>query len=292
MRRYLLTFTLLLTVLLSASSQVFYKIEGNGLEKPSYILGTHHLAPLSNVDSIAGLQEAFKSVEQVVGEIDMTIDQMTLGLKMQSYMIVPSDSTLSSILDPETYSRINEEFRKWAPMEGMDLSMLDGFKPQVITAMVAVGMVQRGMPDFNPQEQLDSYFQLQGRELGHKIIPLETPEQQAELIYASTPIADQAKVLVEMLDDPEKQMDSVRRLNEAYMAHDINTLLELTREEDTNPEFMERLLNERNADWLQVLPSIMAEAPTFIVVGALHLPGEHGVLEGLRQAGYTVTSAE
>ncbi|MDE5876288.1 MAG: TraB/GumN family protein [Muribaculaceae bacterium] len=292
MRHHLLTLAILLSGLFSASAQIFYKIEGNGLEKPSYILGTHHLAPLSNVDSIAGLHEAFREVGQVVGEIDMTIDQMTLGLKMQSYMIAPSDSTLSSILDPETYSRVSEEFRQWAPMEGIELPTLDGFKPNVITTMVAVGMVQRGMPDFNPQEQLDSYFQLQGRELGHKIIALETPEQQAELLYSSTPIAEQAKSLVEMLDDPEKQMTNVRRLNEAYIAHDIDTLFEITRDEDTNPEFMERLLNKRNADWLQKLPAIMAEAPTFIVVGALHLPGEHGVLEGLRQAGYTVTSAE
>lgn len=292
MRYHILTLAILLTGILSASAQVFYKIEGNGLEKPSYILGTHHLAPLSNVDSIAGLHEAFSDVEQVVGEIDMTIDQMTLGLKMQSYMIAPADSTLSSVLDPETYSRISEEFRKWAPMEGMELPMLDGFKPQVITTMVAVGMVQREMPGFNPQEQLDTYFQLQGLELGHKIVPLETPEQQAELLYSSTPIAEQAKALVEMLDDPEKQMVNVRSLNEAYIAHDIDTLLELTRDEDVNPEFMERLLNERNANWLQALPAIMAEAPTFIVVGALHLPGEHGVLEGLRQKGYTITSAE
>lgn len=292
MKHYLLIFTLIFTGLFSVRGQIFYKIEGNGLEKPSYIVGTHHLAPLASIDSIAGLQEAFRETEQVVGEIDMTLDQMTLGLKMQSYMIAPSDSTLSSILDPETYSRISEEFRQWAPMEGMELSMLDSFKPQVITTMVAVGMVQREMPGFNPQEQLDTYFQLQGRELGHKIVPLETPEQQAELLYGSTPIAEQAKALVEILDDPEKQMTNVRRLNEAYIAHDIDTLLELTRDEDANPEFMERLLNERNTNWLQILPTIMAEAPAFIVVGALHLPGEHGVLKGLQKAGYTVTSAE
>ncbi|MDE6804055.1 MAG: TraB/GumN family protein [Muribaculaceae bacterium] len=292
MRNYLLTLALIITGILSAGAQVFYKIEGNGLEKPSYILGTHHLAPLSNVDSIAGLHEALRDVTQVVGEIDMTIDQMTLGLKMQGYMVAPSDSTLSSLLDPETYNRVSEEFRLWAPMPGMELPMLDAFKPQVITTMVAVGMVQREMPGFNPQEQLDTYFQLQGRELGHKIVPLETPEQQAEILYSSTPIAEQVTALVEMLDDPEKQMVNIRRLNEAYKAHDIDTLLSLTRDEDANPEFMERLLNERNTNWLKELPAIMSEGPAFIVVGALHLPGEQGVLEGLRKAGYTVTSAE
>lgn len=40
---------------LNANAQLLWKISGNGQEKPSYILGTHHLAPLSIKDSIAGL---------------------------------------------------------------------------------------------------------------------------------------------------------------------------------------------------------------------------------------------
>ena len=49
---------LFIGIALNANAQLLWKISGNGLEKPSYILGTHHLAPLSIKDSIAGLPEA------------------------------------------------------------------------------------------------------------------------------------------------------------------------------------------------------------------------------------------
>ena len=42
-------------VALSANAQLLWKVSGNGLSSPSYIMGTHHLAPLSVKDGITGL---------------------------------------------------------------------------------------------------------------------------------------------------------------------------------------------------------------------------------------------
>ena len=40
-------------VAFSANAQLLWKVSGNGLTQPSYIIGTHHLAPFSIMDSIA-----------------------------------------------------------------------------------------------------------------------------------------------------------------------------------------------------------------------------------------------
>ena len=45
---------------------LLWKVSGNGLSKPSYILGTHHLAHVSYVDSIPGLRSAMETTEQTV----------------------------------------------------------------------------------------------------------------------------------------------------------------------------------------------------------------------------------
>ena len=63
---------LFIGIALNANAQLLWKISGNGLEKPSYILGTHHLAPLSIKDSIAGLPEAVDGTSQVYGEVVMS----------------------------------------------------------------------------------------------------------------------------------------------------------------------------------------------------------------------------
>ena len=40
------------------------------------------------------------------------------------------------------------------------------------------------------------------------------------------------------------------------------------------------------------MPAIMTEAPTLFVVGAGHLPGDNGVLNLLKQQGYTIEAHE
>lgn len=280
--------SLLLLAAVPASAQILYKVEGNGLTAPSYIFGTHHLAPLSVIEK-TGADKCFKEASQVVGEIDMTQDQMKLGMAMQPHMIAPSDSTLSKVISPEDFTIISEEFKKWAPMPGMELSMLEGMKPMVASTMVAVGMAAQAMPGYNPQEQLDTYFQIQGKNEGKTITPLETVEYQASVLYDTTPIAFQAEALVDMLKDPSKAIQSSKDLTAAYDAEDLSKMLQLSEEDDEHPEFMVALLDKRNAEWLEKLPEIMKAAPSFIAVGALHLAGDKGIVEGLKKLGYNVT---
>lgn len=280
--------SLLLLAAVPASAQILYKVEGNGLTAPSYIFGTHHLAPLSVIEK-TGADKCFKEASQVVGEIDMTQDQMKLGMAMQPHMIAPSDSTLSKVISPEDFTIISEEFKKWAPMPGMELSMLEGMKPMVASTMVAVGMAAQAMPGYNPQEQLDTYFQIQGKNEGKTITPLETVEYQASVLYDTTPIAFQAEALVEMLKDPSKAIQSSKDLTAAYDAEDLSKMLQLSEEDDEHPEFMVALLDKRNTEWLEKLPEIMKAAPSFIAVGALHLAGDKGIVEGLKKLGYNVT---
>ena len=57
---------------------------------------------------------------------------------------------------------------------------------------------------------------------------------------------------------------------------------------DSSPEEEDKLIYNRNANWLKMMPGLMSQKSTLFAVGAGHLPGEKGVLNLLRQAGYTV----
>lgn len=279
---------LLLTGAMQISAQVLYKVEGNGLKTPSYLFGTHHLAPVSVIETF-GAMTPFEESTQIVGEIDMTQDQMAMAMEMQSHMMAPADSTLSKVISKEDYAIVNEEFKKWAPMPGMDLSMLEPMKPMVATTTVTLSITKEAVPDYNPAEQLDSWFQTAGIAKGKKIIPLETAAQQAAILFDTTPISWQAESLVELLKDPQKGIDSAKDLTAAYMTQDLGKMLSMSEAEDEHPEFMKALLDRRNADWLTKLPGIFKNGSTFVAVGALHLAGPQGLVEGLRSQGYTVT---
>ena len=272
----------------SASSQILYKIEGKSDVKPSYIFGSHHLSPISIVEE-SGVMAYFNETEQVIGEIDMTIDPMKLSMALQPYMMAPSDSTLSVLLKGENLDSLNMQFVKWAPMPGMQLQMLEPLKPMAVSTMLAAGMSQEVMPGFDPTQQLDAFFFQTGVKENKKIVALETPEYQGEVLFNMTPLSVQAETLVDMLKNPEESIEAARKLSEAYKNRDLNAMLEVSKSDEAHPEFMENILYKRNANWMEKLPSLIDAAPSFIVVGALHLAGPEGIIQGLKDKGYLIT---
>ena len=95
MKRLFGTLVALLAFYGGANAQLLYRISSNGLEKPSYIVGTYHLAPAKFVDDIAGAREAMDAVEQVYGEVDMN-DATAAQLTMLSAMMLPEGAHPSS----------------------------------------------------------------------------------------------------------------------------------------------------------------------------------------------------
>lgn len=269
-------------------AQLLYKVEGKDPDKASYIFGSHHLSPISIVEE-SGVMTYFDKTDQVVGELDLTIDPMVLSMALQPYMIAPSDSTLSVLLKGEDMDSLNATFMKYAPMLGMQLQMLEPLKPMAVTTMVASGMSNAVLPGFDPEQQLDAYFFQVGVKEGKKIVGLETPEYQGEILFNLTPLTIQAEALIDMLKNPEKSIETARKLGDAYQNRDIASMFELSIEDDEHPEFMETILFKRNKAWIEKLPAIIDETSSFIVVGALHLAGPEGLIEGLKEKGYKIT---
>lgn len=271
----------------SVSSQILYKIEGNEVKKPSYIFGSHHLSPISIVED-SGAMEYFNQTSQVVGEIDLTMDPVSISMALQPFMMAPADSTLSVLLQGENLDSLNAQFVKWTPVPGIKLQDLESLKPMAVSTMLAAAMSQEVMPGYNPELQLDTYFLQKGKNEGMDIIALETPEYQGEVLFNLTPLTVQAEVLVEMLKNPEESLDAARKLSKAYQERNLDLMMEVSKEDDSYPEFMENILYKRNEDWLKKLPGIIKENPAFIVVGALHLAGPKGILQGLREQGFEI----
>ena len=90
-------------VAFSANAQLLWKVSGNGMEQPSYIIGTHHLAPFSIMDSIAGLKKALNETQQVYGEIKMSEMQSPATMqKMQQAMMIAMTARYLHSCRPKT----------------------------------------------------------------------------------------------------------------------------------------------------------------------------------------------
>jgi hypothetical protein len=95
---------------------------------------------------------------------------------------------------------------------------------------------------------------------------------------------------VDNADLYDEMTDAIIR---AFFAQNIDAVKEamditLNNSCDSTPEEEDIMINNRNANWVEKMPTLMMLRPTLFAVGAAHLPGEKGVLNLLRQVGYTV----
>ena len=243
------------------------------------------------MDSIAGLKKALNETQQVYGEIKMSEMQSPATMqKMQQAMMIANDSTLSSLLSPEDFTTANK-FCKENLM--IDLSAAPKLKPAFLLNNVVVVAYVKHIGKFNPQEQLDTFFQSQATQNGKKVDGLETAEFQFDLLFNGYSLQRQAQLLMCTLNNIDSEVENLKKLTNAYMKQDLNEMLRLSEERkgnqcDPTPGEEDALIYNRNKAWAEKLPAIMKTAPTFVAVGALHLPGEKGLLNLLKKQGYTV----
>lgn len=298
MKRKLMTLAVLLTAAVSVNAQLLYKISGNGLEKPSYIIGTHHLANVGFVEKINGVKEALTETEQVYGEVKWDVMTNPDSLKaMQEKMMLPEGKTLKTILTPEQYKRL-DAFMTAKLGAGMSNPMVEAqmgkLSPMaLVTQFQVLLFMMNHMGEFDPSSTFDQYFQAQAQKNNLPCGGLETLSFQAQVLYGSTPMERQVEQLMCLIDNEQFNVQMLEEMTKAFYAQDLDALkkamdVKLGTSCDSTPEEEAALIDNRNADWLTKMPAIMKQAPTFFAVGAGHLLGEKGVLQLLRNAGYTV----
>ncbi len=213
------TFQFLALLLLSlscatANAQLLWKVTGKDAAAPSWIFGTHHLAPLSVLESTPGFDNAFASAEKVYGEVDMSVlEDPSTQMKMVSHVLAPADSTLSKVLDPKTLASIDRLLAEGGlPVNS---AALEALKPASVSNTIAVVLSRKALPESNPEEQLDKSIQTMAREAGKEVLGLESVESQLQLLFGA-PISSQADALKKILEDPDK---TVRQIHEIGRAH-------------------------------------------------------------------------
>lgn len=297
MKRIFFTFVVAVMASVTANAQLLYKISGNGLNTPSYIVGTYHLAPASYVDSIPGARVALETAEQVCGELSMDEMSSLEGTqKVMAAMMLPDGQSLKDVLSEEEFAKLDAFM---ADVMGVGLSnpmvgaQLGKMTPMAIATQLQLLQYMKMTPGFNPNALIDSYFQTEASKNGKPVIGFETMDFQISVLYKGRSVERQKVQLMCMIDNREYELMMMKTLTEAYFAQDIAKLLEVTEEKlgnkcDSTPEEDEALIYGRNADWAEKMPAIMGDKSTLFVVGAAHLPGERGVLELLKKKGYAV----
>ena len=272
------------------TSSLLWKISGNGLEKPSYLFGTHHLISVSFLDSVPGLRDAFAHTEQTVGELDMAHPLEMQQVLMREAMM-PAGITYDSLLNDADKQLLDSILRLNL---GSGLELFGKMKPAMLNDMIFIAQYQKKYTASITESGIDQYFQDEARKLNRPVIGLEEIKDQIDAMFNSESLERQAELLICQLKNPQIQDEALAELQKAYHEQNLEKIREIYENEmpeDPCPltQVEKDVMNkDRNEKWLTKIPALIKEKSSFIAVGCAHLPGKDGLIEGLRRLGYRV----
>ena len=253
----------------------------NGLEQPSYLYGTVHITCDASLD--ANIQKAMDDTSQLVLELDMDDPNMQAG--MMQGMLMKDGKTIKSMATEEEYNMLSAFLKDQL---GMPLDMLNTIKPFMVNAMLYPKMLDCPVQSF--ESELLKVTKTQNEET----LGLETVQEQLE-VFDAIPYEDQLKDLLKAAKDNLKfDKAFFNKMLEVYDNKDLNGLMEIMNDENyiTSSKHADKLINDRNKNWIPKIEDFAKQQPTFFGVGAGHLGGKSGVIKLLRKAGYTVEAVK
>lgn len=284
---------LLFITAITANAQLLFRISGNSLNAPSYVVGTYHLVDDSFVDSIPDLRQAFADCQQVYTEVQKSEMTSEDSLAFKKVQLLPKGMTIDKLLSSEEMNRLNAYVKKiiGADLSNPRLASLCHLTPTALSLNLSILIFAKKYGrQMKSGTMIDDLFQKEALKQGKNAGGLETMAFQLNLIYGYT-VEEQKEALMCMVDNGEIMEKMEEDIAQAYLSRNLNRLYELMDRKMSIcslPEERAAMLDNRNADWLTKMPAIMKDKPTLFAVGAGHLLGENGVLNLLRKAGYTV----
>ncbi|MEI6947664.1 TraB/GumN family protein [Paraflavisolibacter sp. H34] len=271
-----------------ANNTLLWRISGKNLAQPSYLFGTIHLVCADDLELSDSLVNAIRQSERVYLELDM--DNIFEMLQAVGKMKMRGDTTLADLLTPADYDRVRTFFDKKGSL--VPFAVLETYKP-----MLAASTLMQSSFECERPVAMEQLIMQQAKKSHKKIKGLESMSYQLS-IFDSIPYTVQARELLSYIDGFESGHEgkATKEYDEmvlAYRNQQLDKLEALVKVEEIGSEhFTDLLLYNRNANWVKKLEQLLPEAATLIAVGAGHLPGDRGIINLLRKAGYKVEPVE
>lgn len=248
-----------------------------------HLLGSFHMLKPQDYPMDPSIELAYAGAEKLVFEIDpaeMRSPDLSRGL-MQAARFEKGGS-LRAVL-PEATRKKLEAFMGEAAVLGSD-----GMKPWFISLNMTVSMIMQA--GFDPSLGMDMHFMQRASEDGKPTSGLETVADQIAALSGS-PMDEQVIGLEEVLRPREELMKRFDELHDFWRTGDADAIERLMVEElmDKTPATGKLLNEDRNRRWVPQIEAMLAGGDnTLVIVGALHLVGDVGLVELLRAKGYSV----
>lgn len=263
---------------------LLFRVERDG-QRPNYVFGTMHVADLEILDLPKPVRDAFRDSRRLAIEV---IWNGAVEDYMDAAIRLPEGRTLEDLTGPALFEQAMAVLRKY----GVDREEAQQLRPWYVGFMfgsdeVKIGRHRQG------HRFLDDWLRNEAGMDGKLVFGLETAEEHFAPFERLTD-EEEVVFLRSALND-ERDPDAYLRTKQRYLERNLAALHEAFEAEGT-PEaqgtmrlFRRYMVADRNRGMVDRAMPLLEKGGTFVAVGALHLPGEEGMLRLLELRGYRIT---
>ncbi len=232
---------------------------------------------------------AYQHAHSVILETNLdALQTPEFNLKMSKIMTFSDGNTLQSSVKKETYNALKDYFRQNA----LPINRYAHYTPLGITLMISLFEMQKTGMDSSLG--VDQYFTKKSKTDLKTLGQLETPDEQLRFI-ANMATGKEDDIIFKTLQEVNSIPAELEQMKTAWRSGNIAMLEKVGIDEmkKNYPSLYKILLVDRNNAWIPKIETMLTnEHIEFVLVGALHLAGEHGLIKQLSKKGYHVTYLE
>lgn len=255
---------------------LLWRVSRDG-QPDSYLFGTIHISDPAVMAFDPSIQQAFEASKQFVLEVVLDPEAVQ---EMQMSMFYHEGETLSA----QTGAELFDAVRSLAPAHGIPDELLDYMRPWAIYMTLSVPP-GGGMP-------MDLALMLEAERSGMPVFGLESVAEQTSVL-GDLSMSEQLELLKQTVCHYDQLQKETGAMVGMYVERDLAGLLTESMRYTmanarTDERVFESLIWRRNRTMFQRLKPLLEQGSSFVAVGALHLPGERGLLALLARDGYRV----
>ena len=260
------------------NNTLLWEITGNGLQQPTYVYGTYHIMCKKYLAISNQLNIAIANADEVYMELDMDDPATMMG--GFSLMNMKGDNKLADVFSTTDYKKVTRFF---IDSLHMPLSFINRIKPFFLMAMLYPKLT-----DCNASSGVEEAILKVAKANKKEIKGLENMAFQAS-VFDSIPYTTQAKELIKMLDSLPQYKKYMDTLLNIYLSQNLQKIEDQFNNNELGMmDNQDILLDDRNANWVKQLQQLMQQKSLLVAVGAGHLVGKKGLIQLLKNKGYTL----
>lgn len=254
-----------------------------------YLLGSFHALKAEDYPLSATVLAAYADAERLAFEVaPEELQSPELPAKMQQAALLPPGQNLQPLLTQTAW----QQLQVWSRSNpAFPIASLNRMEPWFVAILVV--NTQAKSQGFEPGLGVDQHFMNAAKPAAKPSIGLEKASQQIAL-FDGMPAKAQQQLLQEALDaNVSDNIRDLEKLRHLWKTGDVAGLQRETVERMRReyPDLYQSVNADRNRAWLPQVQAMLddeANDDTLVVVGALHLLGEDGLVQLLRKKGYRV----